>query len=276
MATTPDAANSADAADTAELMIAALRSGHDELAALAAGLTDDDLALTSGGASEWDVAQVLSHLGSGAEITQAVLQSAIDGAEAPGNDVNHSVWDRWNAMSRREQADGFVAASEELTRLYESLDADTRGGLRIVLSYLPAPIDVATHARMRLNELTHHSWDLRVTFDEQTSLHPDAVPLLLHDTSLLGWIAKSEPLGGNRSTLRVETQEPAEVFTLVLDEKVAVDFVTPPEPDGMLALPAEAWLRLVSGRLSPEHTPADVRTDGAADLDLLRRVFPGY
>lgn len=44
----------------------------------------------------------------------------------------------------------------------------------------------------------------------------------------------------------------------------------------MLTRPAEALLRLVAGRLAPPHTPDEVRLRGAADLDLLRRVFPGY
>jgi hypothetical protein len=40
-----------------------------------------------------------------------------------------------------------------------------------------------------------------------------------------------------------------------------------------LRLPAEAFLRLVYGRLDPEHTPPGV---GENDhLDVLRPVFPG-
>ena len=41
-----------------------------------------------------------------------------------------------------------------------------------------------------------------------------------------------------------------------------------------LALPAEAFIRLVYGRLDPAHTPP-VETR-RADLDGLRQVFPGY
>jgi hypothetical protein len=40
-----------------------------------------------------------------------------------------------------------------------------------------------------------------------------------------------------------------------------------------LRLPAEAFLRLVYGRLDPEHTPAGVTEN--AHLDVLRPVFPG-
>ena len=34
--------------------------------------------------------------------------------------------------------------------------------------------------------------------------------------------------------------------------------------------------RLVAGRLAPKYTPGSVHAAGATDLDLLRRVFPGY
>ena len=43
--------------------IAALRTEHDQLAALVPTLTDDQLASLSGSAA-WPVSQVLSHLGS--------------------------------------------------------------------------------------------------------------------------------------------------------------------------------------------------------------------
>ena len=55
------------------------------------------------GATEWSVAQVLSHLGSGAEIALARLAPAVAGEAVPEID-NQSVWDRWNAMSPEEQA----------------------------------------------------------------------------------------------------------------------------------------------------------------------------
>lgn len=39
-----------------------------------------------------------------------------------------------------------------------------------------------------------------------------------------------------------------------------------------LRLPAEAFARLVYGRLDPDHTPPG---DHGSALDTLRRVFPG-
>jgi uncharacterized protein (TIGR03083 family) len=260
----------------ADTVIAALRAGHDSLAAFVSGLSDGDLARPSGAAA-WDVSQVLSHLGSGAEIGRATLRAALDGEPNPGRDFNLTVWDRWNAMSGRERADGFLGANESLTALYESLDAATREDLRIDLGFMPAPVDVAAAARMRLSELALHSWDVRVGFDERASVAPEATAALLDGApGMLAWASRPEVLDGRKAVLRVTTTEPASVFTLQLVESVSVDPDEPAGPDGTLTLPAEAWLRLVAGRLGPRYTPKGVETTGTADLDLLRRVFPGY
>ena len=260
----------------ADAVIAALRTGHDGAAALVSTLSDDDLARPSA-ASDWDVSQVVSHLGSGAEIARAGLQAALDGAPNPGGAFNQSVWDRWNAMTRRERADAFVPASEAATELYESLDATTRAELKVDLGFLPAPVDVAIAGRMRLNELTLHAWDVRVVFEPGATLPDDAAAALLHgEPNMLGWVSKPAALAGRTAVLAVTTSRPSSIFTLRLSDPVSTELVALQQPDGTLTLPAEAWLRLVSGRLAPEHTPADVAVTGVADLDLLRAVFPGY
>ncbi|BCB77476.1 maleylpyruvate isomerase family mycothiol-dependent enzyme [Phytohabitans flavus] len=260
----------------ADTVIAALRSGHDSLAALVSGFSDDHLAGPSGSA-EWDISQVLSHLGSGAEIGRATVRAALDGEPNPGREFNFAVWDRWNAMSRRERADGFLVSNEALTALYESLDASTRESLLVDLGFLPAPVDVATSARMRLSELALHTWDVRVGSDEHATVAAEATPLLLNAApELLAWTSKPEALDGRQAVLQVTTTAPESVFTLSLAEQVSVDLAAPEAPDGTLTLPAEAWLRLVSGRFAPRYTPAGVEATGAADLDLLRKVFPGF
>jgi hypothetical protein len=60
----------------------------------------------------------------------------------------------------------------------------------------------------------------------------------------------------------------------VIDDGVSVvDHLEAPSAtfDG----PAEAFVRLVSGRLKAPHDK-DVTVDGSVTLDDLRRVFPGY
>lgn len=261
---------------SADTVIAALHSGHDTLAGLVSGFSDDDLAHSSGSA-DWDISQVLSHLGSGAEIGQATLRAALDGEPNPGPDYNHTVWDKWNARTRRERADGFIQANEAMIALYESLDAGTRENLRIDLGFLPAPIDVATAGRLRLSEFALHSWDVHAGFDEHATLAPDAAAALLHgEPNLIGWIGKADPLDGRNLTVEVTTTEPKSVFALRLQAPISVDFDVPEQPDGTLTLPAEAWLRLVAGRLTPRYTPDGVAATGVADLELLRQVFPGF
>jgi acetyl-CoA synthetase len=46
----------------------------------------------------------------------------------------------------------------------------------------------------------------------------------------------------------------------------------PESPDTTLTLPAEAFLRLLAGRLDE----AQITIDGKASLDSLRRLFPGF
>jgi uncharacterized protein (TIGR03083 family) len=266
----------ATAVTNADAVIAAYRSGFDDLAGLVARLSDDDLARTSA-ADRWTIAQVLSHLGSGAEISQAVMRAALAGEPHPGQEFTKSVWARWDAMPAREQADTFVTANKALAELYESLDSGARENLRVDVGFMPAPVDVATTVQLRLSELTLHSWDVRVTFDPGATLPADATALLLQGTLPLSWIGKADALGGRTAVVAVTTTEPSSAFALRLEDPVSVGALPDDaDADGTLALPAEAWVRLVAGRLGAGRTTEGVRVTGAADLDLLRRVFPGY
>lgn len=264
----------------ADKTIAALRTNHEALAAFVRDLDSDDLVRPSG-ASEWTVAQVFSHLGSGAEIGLAALRAALDGQDAPGGDFNQSVWARWNAKSPKEQADDLLSANAETVAAFEELDADTRANLRIKLGFLPAPADVTLVAGLRLSEAALHRWDAEVVFDPEATLAADAAEALVDVYSgplgmMVGYIGKAEALDGRKATLRVETSEPSRTFGLVLGESVSLG-ETPESADGVLAAPAEAWLRMLSGRLDAAHTPSAVTLTGdVVSVDDLRRVFPGF
>src|SRR5580698_88130 len=112
----------------ADQTIAALRQLHDELAELVPTLTHDQLVGPSG-ASEWNVAQVLSHLGSGSEIALASYRTSLEGAPEPASDFNQSVWDRWNALSPEDQANGFLESDAALVEILEALTSDQRENL---------------------------------------------------------------------------------------------------------------------------------------------------
>lgn len=255
-------------------VIDALRHHHDHLAALVGSLSDDDLGLPSG-ATEWPVAQVLSHLGSGAEIGRASYDAALTGAEPPGQDFNIPVWDRWNAMTPRQQAAGFVETDGRLVDLLESLSPEQREALQVQLGFLPFPLPLAGVAGMRLSEVTQHRWDVELASDPGATLDPEAAALLVELYAgplgfLLGFLARTEHVpAGTR--VRV----PAAGVDLVVGEGTAL---TAPEgdADAVFEGEAEAFMRLLAGRLRPECTPDGVRVTGAVTLEDLRRVFPGY
>ncbi|GAA4184526.1 maleylpyruvate isomerase family mycothiol-dependent enzyme [Streptosporangium oxazolinicum] len=264
----------------ADRTIAALRTTRDELAPFVRGLDAADLTRPSG-CSEWTVAQVLSHLGSGAEIGLAALRAAQDGRDTPGQDFNHSVWDRWNAKAPEEQAEDFLSADADIVSAYESLDADARERLQIKLGFLPMPGSVALVAGMRLNEAALHAWDVEVAFDPEATVARDAAGVLIDLYTgpldfMIGFIGRSDALDPRlATTLRVETTDPERVLGLTLGETVGFS-EAPERADVTLTLPGESWTRLLGGRLAPGHTPPSVTVTGdGVTLDDLRRVFPG-
>ncbi|MEA2685848.1 MAG: hypothetical protein QOE93_1043 [Actinomycetota bacterium] len=260
----------------ADTWIDVLRRAHDQLAEVVRGLDPARLA-TASACSDWDVAQVLGHLGSGAEISMATLEAALAGGDGPGPDVNQPIWDRWNGLDGPAKAAGFLEHGQALVARLEALDGETRAGLRIPMSFLPDPIDVATFVRFRGSEVAFHGWDVRVTFDGSATLFGPAVELMIdHSGDFLGYIGHADALGGRSATIAVETTDPSHQFALVIGDAVGLTGGRPTDPDATLRLPAEAWLRLTYGRLPPDRTPAAVSVDGdGPSLDDLRRVFPG-
>ncbi|WP_188837137.1 maleylpyruvate isomerase N-terminal domain-containing protein [Flexivirga endophytica] len=254
--------------------IDALRQEHDALAGVAAALTDDQLSGPSG-ASEWSVAQVLSHLGSGAEITLASLRAARGEGDAASDDFNRSVWDRWDAMAPAEQRAAFIECDVRLVEALEGLTPEQHASLTLPIGFLPAPATVATFGGLRLNEVAHHSWDVRVAADSGARLFEASTSVLLDQLSgdlavLVGFAGKAD-----RIDQRVVLAVGDSGYGIAIDDSVSLV----PEVEGATATFAgasEAALRLVFGRLGPAYTPADVAVTGNVTLDELRQVFPGF
>jgi uncharacterized protein (TIGR03083 family) len=250
--------------------ITELRAIHDRLAARVTKLSDDQLAARSG-AEDWRVADVLSHLGSGAEIGRHPVSAAAGAPEDPPS--NQEVWDRWNALPPAEQASGFVASNERLVGTYESLTPDQREVLEIDLGFLPQPVPLATSLGMRLNEAALHAWDVEVGLDPQAALSEESARLILRHytetmTFLLGFVGTAEGAPSSRVALDGYT-------ILIGDEGVRLERGA----EGATATfhgPPEAAVRLLAGRLKPAYTPAEVSVSGDISLDELRKVFPGY
>ena len=253
--------------------IGALRHSQDRLRALVEPLDLGQLQQRSY-CSQWSIAQVLSHLGSQAEISALVLDAGLSGQDPPGPDAFIPVWESWNAKDPQAMASDALSASEASVRRFESLDADQRA--RLHLRMFGMDLDATGLAQLGLGEHAVHTWDVAVALDPSAMVAPDAVGLLI-DTlgQRVAWVGKPD---GKRRKVRVTTSDPERQFILETGDAVTLspsdDESTPEAGLGELSLPAEAFIRLVYGRLDRAHTP-QVEASGV-DLDELRQIFPGF
>ncbi|TDO37396.1 maleylpyruvate isomerase family mycothiol-dependent enzyme [Paractinoplanes brasiliensis] len=254
--------------------IEALRAEHDALASLADSLTPEQIEGPSG-ASEWTVAQVFSHLGSGAEIGLANLKAELGQAEKPGPDFNQSVWDRWNALSPQEQVSDWRGSDEAYVSALESLTPEQHDNERLNPGFLPEPVSVAGFAGLRLNEVANHTWDVRVAVDPAAGLLDVSTGVVAEHLGgelgfMLGWIAKADAL-----TEPVVVEVAGTPYRIVVGDKA--QFTTEAlDATATFTGPLEAALRLLTGRLGPRYTADAVQVTGNVTLDELRTVFPGF
>jgi uncharacterized protein (TIGR03083 family) len=260
-------------ATDARASIGVLRNSHERLASLVAPLTPDQLRAQSYD-TDWSVAQVLSHLGSGAEISLLRLPAALGEGEPPGPESFQPVWDVWNAKSPDDQAADAVATDERLVAAMEQLTDDDLA--RINIPFLGLTLDAAGLVRLRLGEHALHTWDVAVTFDPKATVSPDAVSALIDNVPqfLAPRLGRAPEVPFR---IRIQTTDPERDYLLITGDGVSVtDWPgAGGGADGEVRMPAEALLRLAYGRLDAEHTPAGI-TGEAADLDRLRAIFPGF
>jgi uncharacterized protein (TIGR03083 family) len=217
--------------------------------------------------AEWSIADVLSHLGSGAQLMRAQLDADLEHRDLP-DDFAQAVWAEWNAKSPEVKVADSLASDRALLARIDSLTEDERD--RFVFSVGPLQLGIGEFQRMRLNEHALHTWDVEVTFDPAATVPEAEAEAVVDNLGLIiGFVGKPT---GVVHDLHVRTTAPARDFTLALGAEGVT--LTPcadaHAPD--LELPAEALIRLVYGRLDPGHTPAGIESPV---LDELRRAFPG-
>jgi uncharacterized protein (TIGR03083 family) len=253
-------------------MIATVRQSHDRLASLAEAISEDFLTHISY-AEAWTVAQVFSHLGSGAEIALMLLEAALGGPPLDQEAVP-PIWDTWNAKTPQQQAaDCLPADDTHIKRLEGLTDAELDG---ISADFFGMKLDAAGLVRMRLSEHSVHTWDVAVSLDPSAKVAPDAVDLLMVQLPMLaGWTGKAD---GGPFRLRLRGTEPDADFVLEVTDKVTLwpgEGQAGATADGQVQMPAEALLRLVYGRLDPDHTPPVEISGDPALLDRARAALPG-
>jgi len=270
-----------DGADrTLDLWLSVADDSHRRLVAEVDALTPEQVAGPSF-ASDWSIAQVLSHLGSGAEIFTNFVQAGLEDEPAPGADDFKPVWERWDAKPPGDQAVDAIAADQRFLQLLHDLDEEQRRDWTMAM--FGSDLTLADLIRLRLGEHAVHSWDIAVMSDAAAVIAPDAAALLIDEMPSL--VERIGALVDQDLRVRITTRDPARRFLLVADsEGTALEVVADGTEgdgagrgasvdEGVLELPAEALIRLFYGRLDPAHTPS--YSSSGVDLDILRRMFPG-
>jgi hypothetical protein len=124
---------------------------------------------------------------------------------------------------------------------------------------------------MRLNEHVLHSWDIAVALRPDEILPADATALVIDNLEMISqWASRTD---GVERTITVRTTDPERRFVVTVGAERAPVSPAPEATDADVELPAEAFIRLVYGRLDPAHTPSAV--ERGTSLDQLRGLFPG-
>lgn len=252
-------------------LIAALETSHRRLAGLLDGLSEEQASAQSYD-DDWSIGQVASHLGSGAEIFGLFLAAGAERTEPPGQDAFGPVWDRWNAKSAADQVRDAVVADRAFLDQVAAMSDEQRQSWQ--LDMFGEVRDLRMVLGMRLSEHALHTWDIEVAGDPSATVLPDAVEPIL-DGGLSMMVGRVGKPVANPVEVAVSTLEPARTLRLSLgSESASLTAESAGDGDATLSLPGEALIRLVYGRLDPDHTPADVQAAGV-DLEDIRTAFPG-
>ena len=249
-----------------------VRRSHDRLAAQVQAFSPADLGARSY-CPEWTIADVLSHLGSQAEIFSLFVDAGLGGGDAPDQSAFQPIWDSWNSRAPGDQAADSLTANEQLVSRLENLEGDALRSFR--LDMFGMSLDAAGLLRMRLSEHAVHVWDIAVALDPAAVIAPDAVALLIDGLpEMAARVGKPAP---EPATITIRTSDPDRRFALQTDgvnlEPQAG--TTDEAGDAWIELPAEALIRLVYGRFDDVHRGAGPVTAPTVSLDQLRSLFPG-
>lgn len=252
-----------------------LRVEHDALSSLVHGL-DAEILERPSYASEWTIAQVLSHLGSGAEINLSNLHAALRGTEPIPKDAYRDLWKRWDDMGPVDQAVGFQRWHGELVAVFEEASWETLKDLEVPTAM--GMLSGAAVIGMRFREATVHAWDVAAGLDRAATIRSAAAGILADQApEMIGRLA--DPSAASTLDLDMVSivgRDPDRRFLLQLDPIVLrADAHPDDDRHAVLRLPTESFVRLIYGRVDDDDLGPTIDEDPDGLIERLRRVFRG-
>src|SRR3954470_12552516 len=203
---------------SADEHVEALRASIGRLRDLVIGMSAADLTRPAY-PPEWSIADVLSHLGSGAVITRRRLNDTLAGAETPEG-FAQGVWDSWNAKDPVAQRDDALAAGAELLARIDAITPEQRETFASTMG--PMTLDFQAFVGMRLNEHALHTWDIEVMDDPAATVAQPAAEVIVDNLELITRFT-AKPTGDTQ-TITVGTTDPPRTFLIELTpDAVRVD-----------------------------------------------------
>ena len=226
--------------------------------------------------TDWQVYQVVSHIGSGSRIGGLRVRAWTSDGPPVTREVMQGVWALFDALGPTEMLGAYLEASREYLEV-EGETPDAAGEQEVDGFAGKRPL--AAYQLSRTWELACHSWDIYVGRDRSAKLDPDAVGLLAAGMQLINLPldkergaalpASGRPIGfrllgsGAEYTLDPGAERP----------RVAAGGVA--EAPLVIEGPDEEVVRFLSGRGYVPGARSELRVaqGTASDLAALRRAF---
>ena len=162
--------------------------------------------------AEWNVADVLSHIGSSTVIMQAGIDDeprrTSDGCRVRGDRVGHLEREGARGAGRRRARSRTARSSIASTR------STPRSGRAVSVSLGPMMFGFDEVVGLRVNEHLVHTWDVAVTFDPAATLPADGTATMIDNLGIVGrfW---GKPIGVEHA-VHVHTTAPERDFVIML------------------------------------------------------------
>jgi uncharacterized protein (TIGR03083 family) len=228
---------------------------------------------------DWQVYQVVSHIGSQPEITGAVLRAGVRGEPPMTDEERRAIWDRFDNYRPDEVFPAYRANNEAWYRLVDSFSEEELGQ---TIQWFAGPMTIAGMLASRLNEQALHTWDIRWARDRNAKLTPEVVSTLIEGNlapfrvKQLTRVEAAPRLSGH--TIQLHLRDPEGAVHFILDPDGAQARQGNAAPVALSAeLPAEGFVRLIWGRYDVRLGLAsgELKLSDDSLADELQALFPG-